>query len=266
MIATITPRNIPQHTLPMLPLASRAQMPSSALRPVVATVAQPQPAKTKRVRILIADDHPVVRRGLGSMLASQEQFEIVGEAGDGHQTLERARTLLPDVILMDIDMPQMSGLAVTELLRQQLPQIKVLILSMHSNPEFVVRILQSGARGYALKDTSPDELVRAITTIHAGDAFFSPDVARLALDQFVRGNTSGPNPSDLTNREREVLIQIAEGRSNKEIANILNVGVRTIETHRERIMKKLDIHSIAGLTRFAVSNGLVTLPEKMRTP
>lgn len=196
------------------------------------------------------------------MLARDAQFEIVGEAGDGRQALALARTLQPDVVLMDIDMPHLSGLAVTDLLRQELPHIKVLVLSMHGNPEYVMRILRSGARGYALKAVSPEELIRGITTVYAGESFFSPDVARLALNQFVRQTGPGPSPSDLTNREREVLIQIAEGRSNKEIANLLGVGVRTVETHRERIMKKLNIHSIAGLTRFAISNGLITLPEK----
>jgi len=236
---------------------------ASALTPGAAVKPNSVPAPRSHVRILVADDHPIVRRGLISLLAKESNIEIVGEAIDGQQVVAKARQLLPDVILMDIDMPKMSGLAATDLLRQQLPQIKVLILSMHSSAEFVMRILQSGARGYALKDAEPEELLRAISAVNSGESFFSPDVARVALNQFVRGTSSGPNPAELTNREREVLIQIAEGRSNKEIACILNVGVRTVETHRERIMKKLNIHSIAGLTRFAIANGLVTLPEKM---
>ena len=185
----------------------------------------------------------------------------MGEAGDGQEALCKARELLPDILLTDVDMPHLTGLAVTEALRKELPQIKVLMLSMHSNTEFVMRCAQSGARGYILKQAAPDEFVQAIETVHAGHSYFSPDVARIALNQLVRGNGHGPDPSDLTNREREVLTHIAEGLCNKEIACRLNIGTRTVETHRERLMRKLDIHSIAGLTKFAVAKGLITMPE-----
>ena len=159
-------------------------------------------------------------------------------------------------------MPHMDGLAVTEVLRKEMPNIKVLTLSMHSATDYVLRIIQSGARGYVLKQASPEELVKAIETVDAGESFFSPDVARVALNQFVRGPGEGPTPAHLTNREREVLVQIAEGLSNKEIASHLGVGVRTVETHRERIMRKLNIHSVAGLTKFAISKGLISLREE----
>ena len=212
-----------------------------------------------RIKLLLVDDHPVVRRGISSCLARQERLTIVGEAADGLEAVRKAKELNPDIILMDIDMPHMNGLAVTEVLRRELPSIKVLILSMHSNTDYVLRIIQSGARGYVLKEASTEELVRAIETVESGEAFFSPDVARVALNQFVRGPGTGPNASQLTNREREVLVQIAEGLSNKEIASHLGVGVRTVETHRERIMRKLDIHSVAGLTKFAISKGLISL-------
>jgi two-component system nitrate/nitrite response regulator NarL len=215
-----------------------------------------------RIKLLLVDDHPVVRRGISSCLARQERLMIVGEAADGLEAVRKAKELAPDIILMDIDMPHMNGLAVTEVLRKELPNIKVLILSMHSNTDYVLRIIQSGARGYILKEASTEELVKAIETVESGEAFFSPDVARVALNQFVRGPGDGPSPSQLTNREREVLVQIAEGLSNKEIASQLGVGVRTVETHRERIMRKLDIHSVAGLTKFAISKGLVTLREE----
>jgi len=215
-----------------------------------------------RIKLLLVDDHPVVRRGISSCLAREEHLTIVGEAADGLEAVRKAKELLPDIILMDIDMPHMNGLAVTEVLRRELPNIKVLILSMHSNTDYVVRIIQSGARGYILKAASTEELVKAIETVEAGEAFFSPDVARVALNQFVRGPGEGPSSSQLTNREREVLVQISEGLSNKEIANHLGVGVRTVETHRERIMRKLNIHSIAGLTKFAISKGLITLREE----
>src|SRR5881396_267489 len=216
------------------------------------------------IKLLLVDDHPVVRRGISSCLARQERLSIVGEAADGLEAVRKAKELSPDIILMDIDMPLMNGLAVTELLRRELPNIKVLILSMHSNTDYVLRIIQSGARGYILKEASTEDLLKPSKTVEPAEAFFSPDVARVALNQFVRGPGEGPSPAQLTNREREVLVQIAGGLSNKEIASHLGVGVRTVETHRERIMRKLNIHSVAGLTRFALAKGLISLRDKMK--
>jgi two-component system, NarL family, nitrate/nitrite response regulator NarL len=214
----------------------------------------------KRIKLLLVDDHPVVRKGITSCLAPHEHLQIIGEAADGREALRKARELMPDIILMDIDMPHMNGLAVTDLLRKELPKIKVLILSMHSNTDFVLRIIQSGARGYVLKHATTEELLRAIDTINTGEAFFSPEVARAALNQYVKGTGSmNAKVTQLTGREREVLVHIADGLSNKEIASQLGVGVRTVETHRERIMRKLNIHSVAGLTKFAISQGLVSL-------
>jgi two-component system nitrate/nitrite response regulator NarL len=235
-----------------------AQLQSSLLAARPRETTQLNKAK-KRVKILLVDDHPVVRKGLMSCLAQHEHLQIIGEAADGREALRKARELAPDLILMDIDMPHLNGLAVTEMLRRELPHIKVLILSIHNNTEFVLRIIQSGARGYALKEVSTDDLIRAIDTVYAGEAFFSPEVARLALNQFVRGGGGTTTATQLTGREREVLVHIAEGLSNKEIATQLGVGVRTVETHRERIMRKLNVHSVAGLTKFAISQGLVSL-------
>jgi DNA-binding NarL/FixJ family response regulator len=212
----------------------------------------------KRIKLLLVDDHPVVRKGIISCLARHEHLQIVGEAEDGQDAMRKARELMPDIVLMDIDMPEMDGLAVTELLRKEIPKIKVLILSMHSNTEYVMRIIQSGASGYILKEAPAEDLVRAIDLVNDGEAFFSPEVARAALNKYVRGGGEDGS-AQLTNREREVLVQIAEGLSNKEIANKLGVGVRTVETHRERIMRKLNIHSVAGLTKFAISKGLISL-------
>src|SRR5262249_21701889 len=172
----------------------------------------------------------------------------------------------PDLVLMDIDMPRMSGLTAADTLRKENPRIKVLILSMYGDSDYVMRILQSGARGFILKQAPTDQLIKAIETINSGETFFSPDVARVAINQFVRGGGEGPQASQVSNREREVLIAIAEGLSNKEIACRLGVGVRTVETHRERIMRKLNIHSVAGLTKFAISKGLVTLPKEAAPP
>jgi two-component system, NarL family, nitrate/nitrite response regulator NarL len=211
---------------------------------------------------LLVDDHPVVRKGLSVCLARHEHLVIAGEAADGCEAVAKAKALLPDVVLLDIDMPSMSGLAVSEVLRKELPQVKVLILSMHQRAEYLVRILQSGARGYVLKEAPPEELVKAIETVNAGESYFSPDIARLALNRFVQGNGNGPEVAVLTNREQQVLVLVAEGLSNKEIATHLDVGVRTVETHRERIMRKLDVHSVAGLTRFAIAKGMITLRDE----
>jgi two-component system nitrate/nitrite response regulator NarL len=216
-----------------------------------------------RIRVLLVDDHPVVRKGVSSCLARHPHLLVVGEAADGLEALAKARELLPDIVLLDIDLPQMSGLVVAEVLRKELPNTKVLILSMYHRAEYLPQLLQSGARGYVLKEASPEELARAIETVMAGECYFSPEVARLALNQLVQGNGHGPDPAALTSRERQVLVLIAEGFSNKEIATSLNIGVRTAETHRERIMRKLGIHSIAGLTRFAIAKGLITLRGEM---
>lgn len=213
------------------------------------------------IRILIADDHPIVRRGISMCLNQQPHLQVVGEAADGREALARIRELRPDVVLMDIDMPQMNGMAVTDLLRREMPELKVIILSMCSNADYVMRIIECGARGFVLKEASPAELVQAIEAVHAGQSHFSPEVARVALNRVVRSGGGGEAApmARLTNREREVLVHIADGLSNKEIAHHLSIGVRTVETHRERIMRKLDIHTVAGLTRFAITQGLVSL-------
>jgi DNA-binding NarL/FixJ family response regulator len=224
------------------------------------TPVSPQPAKASgAIKVLLADDHPVVRRGIAACLSRFPNLEIVAEAADGNEALRKIAQLCPDIVLMDIDMPQLNGLAVTERLRKEFPHVKVVVLSVHDQTDFVMRILQSGARGYVLKDAPTEELVQAIETVYSGESFFSPDVARMALSQFVRGTTDSDSALQLTPREREVLTQIAEGLSNKEVANVLGVGVRTVETHRERIMRKLNIHSVAGLTRFAIAKGFVSL-------
>ena len=220
------------------------------------------PDAKKKIKVLLVDDHPVVRKGLVSCLANRDHIKVVGEAADGTEALRKVKALEPDVVLMDIFMPGMDGLAVTEVLHKEAPRVKVLVLSIQSDRSRVLRIIKAGARGYVLKDTAPDDLVRAIEAVNAGDAFFSPSVARIALSQYVAEADQGDPLARLSEREREVLVQIAEGKSNKEIAAKLGIGVRTIETHRERIMRKLEIHSVAGLTKFAIAHNLIPLQSE----
>jgi two-component system, NarL family, nitrate/nitrite response regulator NarL len=219
-------------------------------------------AKKQIIKVLVADDHPVVRKGVQNCLAKHGKIRVVGEAVDGDEALRKARELSPDVVLMDISMPGMNGLAVTEMLRKEAPDMKVLILSVHSNKEYIFRVIQAGAHGYVSKEAPPEELIRAIQTVYEGEPHFSEDIARAALNEFVSSGGKKEPFAQLTVREREVLVQISEGHSNKEIADRLGIGVRTIETHRERIMRRLNIHSVAGLTKYAIANGLVSLESK----
>ena len=207
----------------------------------------------------MVDDHPVVRKGLESCLTNQSRLRVVGTASAGDEAVQKARELLPDVVLMDIDLPGMDGLAVTGVLRKELPHVKILILSIHQDKNYLFRVIRAGAHGYVSKGAAPAELVRAIGAVYDGELLFTPEMARDALTEMVDNAGQDPPLTQLTERELEVLALIASGQSNKEIANNLGIGVRTTETHRERIMRKLDIHTIAGLTRFAIQHGLVKL-------
>jgi DNA-binding NarL/FixJ family response regulator len=215
---------------------------------------------SRKIGILLVDDHGVVREGIRSYLLGRKQFKILGEAVDGREALAKVKQLKPDVVLLDINLPKMNGLMVTERLRSEAPNTKILVLTVHNNREYVSQIVRSGARGYVLKDASPEDLVRAIETVHRGHVFFSQSVAQVLLQDV---DSPLPDPSNLqprlSSREREVLGLIAGELSNKEIAAQLKIGVRTVETHRERIMRKLNIHTVAGLTKFAIANGLLSL-------
>ncbi|HZR16483.1 MAG TPA: response regulator transcription factor [Verrucomicrobiae bacterium] len=220
-----------------------------------------KPKARRTVRVLLADDHPVVRWGLSCYLAPQRHLEVIGEAGNGLEAVRKARELCPDVILMDISMPELNGLAATEILHRERPEIKVLLISMYPYSGQMPRILRSGARGVLLKDSQPAEMVAAIRKVAAGQTCFSPAAARQALQDLTNKRGCGTSPKVLSEREEQVLVGIAEGFSNKDIARHLNISARTIETHRGHIMRKLKIHSIAGLTRFAIAEGLVEIHQ-----
>lgn len=216
--------------------------------------------RTRKIRLLLVDDHPFVREGIKSHLATLAEIQVVGEAGNGKEALERAAQLKPDLVLMDISMPGMNGLEAISRLRRTAPAARVLVLTMHEDREYIAQVFRLGARGFVRKDGSPEELVRAIHAVNTGDAFFGPGVSCVLLEEISRGvpnETTVDHALALSDREREVLAHVAEGRSNKEIAGCLGVGVRTVQTHREHIMNKLNIHSIAGLTRFAIAHGIV---------
>lgn len=213
---------------------------------------------TARIRILLVDDHPVVREGLHSCLSRLPQLEIVGEAASGEEALRQAARLKPDLVLMDINMPGINGLVTATRLRKLVPAAKVLILSVHENREYVAEVSRSGARGYVLKDAAPAELVRAIEAVHRGEVFFSPLVAAAMLDSMRSPDAAPvrPDASQLTERERDVLRFIATGVSSKSIAAQLGLTYSSVKTYRERLMRKLNLHSIAALTQFAVAQGL----------
>ncbi len=215
--------------------------------------------QTAKIRILLVDDHPFVLEGIRSCLISNAQFQVVGEASNGREAVDKAKELTPDVVIMDISMPVMNGLEATRYLRKSVPSTKVLILTMHEKREFSGQILHCGARGCVSKNTSPNELVQAIERIHQGDTFFNPSVTDAILKNYLE-DAAQPKTTralDLSLREREVLTLIAEGWSNKEAANTLGVSVRTVEKHRERIMAKLNLRSVVDLTKYAIANQMV---------
>jgi len=218
--------------------------------------------KLKKIRLLLVDDHPIVLDGIKSHLGAQPEFEVVGDAANGLDAVRKAKLTLPDVVLLDINMPAMNGLEAMVHLRKQVPNAKVIILTMHDSKEYIAQIVRLGARGYLLKDCSPTELVSAIKAVHCGEVYFSPTVSKVLVEEMVDGKKAAdqPIPAPLTEREREVLSLIAEGLLNKQIADRLGIGVRTIETHRERIMRKLDIHTVAGLTKYAIARGMTSMP------
>ncbi len=211
----------------------------------------------KPIRILLADDHAILRRGLRALLEREPGIEVLGEAADGRETVEAVQRLSPDVVVLDIAMPNLNGIEAT---RQIAAKTAVIILSMHSDESYVLRALRAGARGYLIKDTVETELIRAIEAVAAGKAYFSPEVSRLLVEDYVTGmRERGFDDSFelLTAREREVLQLLAEGKTVKDIARTLNLSTYTVDTHKSNLMQKLGLHNMAELILYAVRKGII---------
>ena len=216
-----------------------------------------------KIRVLLADDHTIVREGLRRILQDEANIEVVGEAADGHQAVEKALKLVPDVVVMDISMSRLNGLEATRRIKKAVPQVRVLILSVHKSDEYIFPTLNAGASGYVVKDAASAELISAIHTAHRGEIFLSPIISKRVVEEFVRRGEETREEDDyerLTAREREVLQLIAEGHNNREIAEQLRISVRTVETHRVHIREKLGISTTAELTQYAIRKGLI-VPE-----
>jgi two-component system response regulator NreC len=209
----------------------------------------------RKIRVLLADDHTMVRQGFRLILTSQDDIEVVGETGNGRECVELARTLRPDVVVMDVTMPELNGIEATRRIREISPYMRVLALSVHRDSVYVREMIRAGAEGYLLKESADTDLLDAVRLVAAGHSYLSPEVSGAILQDYRKHAT---NPLDLLSaREREVLQLAAEGKTNKEIAAMLNLSVHTVDGHRSRIMDKLNLHSIGELVRFAVRNGLI---------
>lgn len=213
------------------------------------------------ITVLLADDHTVVRQGLRALLQSEKDIEIVGEAETGRQAVRLARSLKPDVVVMDIAMPQLNGLEATRQINKETPSSRVLILSSYSDDEYLHHSTEVGAAGYLLKQAALTHVITAIREVKRGNAFFSPTIAKRLVDHYretlVRGVPVRKRTDLLTSREAEVLQLVAEGQGNKQIAADLGISVKTVERHRQGLMNKLNIHDVAGLTRYAISKGII---------
>ena len=216
---------------------------------------QPDTRRNTHLKILIADDHAILRAGLAALIQKLPGVESVHEAGNGREALKLVRDLEPDLVLMDITMPELNGLEAAERVHSAHPATRVIILSMHTKEEFVAQALKAGASGYLLKDAAFSELELAIKTVSAGQFYLSPAISRQVVDSFLRGEH--PGLDRLTSRQREILQLIAEGKSTRTIAETLHISAKTVEAHRAQIMERLDIHDLAGLIRFAIRIGLV---------
>jgi DNA-binding NarL/FixJ family response regulator len=213
------------------------------------------------IRILLADDHTVVRQGLRRVLEEHPDWHVVAEASDGREAVRQAREHRPDIAILDVAMPLLNGIEATRQIVRHVPGVRVLVLSMHADETYVTQVLHAGAAGYLLKDSADVDLLRAVDAVVHGKSFFSPAIARLMLDDFVKDRSADHGAIDryesLSEREREVFQLVAEGKANKEIATLLGISPSTVETHRARILEKLDVHSAVDIVLYAVRRGLI---------
>lgn len=214
-----------------------------------------------KIRILLADDHTILRDGIRSLIEDEPDMEVIGEAEDGITVVKLANTLKPDVILMDLAMPLLNGLEATRQIRKNNPQAKILILTMHENEEYIRQVLAAGAMGYILKDAAARELLGAIRSVNKGEVVLSPAITRLIVTDYLRwGDLSTQDSSDgLTDRERQILQLIAEGYTNKQIADILSISIKTVQAHRLNLMKKLDLHDRGELIKYAIQKKIIDI-------
>ena len=213
------------------------------------------------IRVLLADDHTILRDGIRALLDDQADIEVIGEAQDGQATVKMTAQLQPDVVVMDIAMPLLNGLEATRQIQRDFPQVKVLILTMHENEEYIRQVLAAGALGYVLKDAAARDLLGAIRAVYQGEAVLSPAITRLVIEDYLRwGDIRPPDSTNgLTSREREVLQLIAEGYTNKEIAEILCLSIKTVQSHRTNLMSKLDLHDRGELIKYAIQKKIIDI-------
>ena len=214
-----------------------------------------------KLRILLGDDHALLRSGLRKILQERVDWEVVGEAGDGREAVRRALELQPDLAILDIGMPRLNGIEATRQIVRRLPDVRVLILSMHADEAYIVRALKAGASGYLLKDSADTELIGGVEAVASGKSYFSPAVSKVMLDDYVRHMAEkgiADRYDSLSEREREIFQLVAEAHSNKEIATLLSLSPSTIETHRAHILQKLDVHNAAELVLYAVRRGVIS--------
>jgi two-component system response regulator NreC len=215
------------------------------------------------LKVLMVEDHALVRQGVKALLDEEPDITIVGEAGDGNQALVLAQQLRPDIVLMDLTLPGLGGIEATRQICERFPDMKVVVLSMHDSEEYVFRALQAGASGYIVKYSTSEELVLALRAVAAGSTFLSPDISRILISDYMRRAKTQESDEEalsiLTPRERELLQLIATGLTNRQVAERLHISVKTVETHRGNMMRKLDVHDRAGLVKFAIDSGLISL-------
>lgn len=215
----------------------------------------------RKIRVILSDDHNIIREGLAAILQKHPDIEVIAQASDGRSTVRLTRELMPDVVVIDVTMPELNGIEATRQIKSEHNNVKIIALSIHSNKQFIIEMLKAGASGYLLKDCVSDDLAYAIRSVADGQNYLSPQIARIVITNYMNNIETLKNSvfSILTYREREVLQLLAEGKSTKQIASILNLSIKTIETHRQHITKKLNINNIAELTKYAIKEGLTPL-------